>query len=144
MKHSFINNEKNRILIVHENEIDEVEKQLKIKFPEELRSLLLEKGYGFLRLTKSNINRIMDPYSIRDVRLRLNDYENDPDLQGYEDYEDSRLIFFEANEGTYLTIGLTEIDNNHIFFFDVKVANSLEEFLRKMIINDGYYLDLIE
>lgn len=35
-------------------------------------------------------------------------------------------------------------ETNPIYYDEFKIANFLEEFLKKMIVNDTYYLDLID
>ncbi|GLO68090.1 hypothetical protein MACH08_38740 [Oceanobacillus kimchii] len=65
---------------VSEYEIEDVETELNLKFPKELVNFYLEIGYGFIKGSEFNINRIMDPYSIRDFRLRINDFEYYPDI----------------------------------------------------------------
>ncbi|CEY48710.1 Uncharacterised protein [Streptococcus pneumoniae] len=49
------------------------------------------------------INRIMDPDTIADITLREGIYEFDPDLEGIYEEED-KLVFYEVNEGVYLTL----------------------------------------
>lgn len=61
-------------------EINEVEKVLNLNIPKELKNLLLEIGYGFINGAECNVNRIMDPESIRDFRLRKGDFEFYPIL----------------------------------------------------------------
>ncbi len=39
----------------------------------------------------------MDPYSIRDFRLRVNDSEFYPDIEIYDEYENNKQIFFEGS-----------------------------------------------
>ena len=51
-------------------EINELEKKLNLTVPRELKDLLLEIGYGFIKGSENNVNRIMDTDSIRDFRLR--------------------------------------------------------------------------
>ena len=46
---------------VSEKEIEEVERNLDLKFPNELREFLIEVGYGFIKGSEFNINRIMGP-----------------------------------------------------------------------------------
>ncbi|MBC1648531.1 SMI1/KNR4 family protein, partial [Listeria welshimeri] len=61
-----INNNKNVFYPVSLDEIKEVEKELAVNIPEELKNFFINVGYGFIKGSKYNINRIMDPYSIRD------------------------------------------------------------------------------
>ncbi|MDP1499921.1 SMI1/KNR4 family protein [Bacillus velezensis] len=145
MKYDFIKNYKeNTFYPVSENEILEVENKLGLRLPYDLRQFLLEVGYGFLKKSEYNINRILGPASIRDARLKVNDFEFYPDIEVYEELEENKLIFFEANESALLLIALGNEQNNSIYYDDIKIADSLEEFLIELMKNDKYYLDLIE
>lgn len=76
MKYSYlVSNKNNSFYPVSLEEIEEVEETLDLKIPKELKDFFLNVGYGFIKGSKYNINRIMDPYSIRDFRLKQNDYE---------------------------------------------------------------------
>ncbi|WP_424160495.1 SMI1/KNR4 family protein [Bacillus amyloliquefaciens] len=145
MKYNFIKNYKeNTFYPVSENEILEIENKLGLRLPYDLRQFLLEVGYGFLEKSEYNINRILGPASIRDARLKVNDFEIYPDIEVYEELEGDKLIFFEANESALFLIELGDEQKNSIFYDDIKIADSLEEFLIKLIKNDKYYIDLIE
>ncbi|AEB25815.1 MULTISPECIES: SMI1/KNR4 family protein [Bacillus] len=145
MKYDFINSYKeNTFYPVSENEILEVENKLGLRLPYDLRQFLLEVGYGFLKKSEYNINRILGPASIRDARLKVNDFEFYPDIEVYEELEEDKVIFFEANESALLLIELGNEQNNSIYYDDIKIADSLEEFLIELMKNDKYYLDLIE
>ncbi|MEK4847898.1 SMI1/KNR4 family protein [Bacillus sp. FSL W8-0183] len=136
-------NKENSFFPVIEKEIMNVEKELDLKLPKELIHFYLEVGYGFIYGSEYNINRMMDPYSVRDFRLRVNDFEFYPDIEIFDKYENNKLIFFEANETALMSIELNEIDRSAVFYYDVKIADSLEEFLIKIQENDKYYLNLL-
>lgn len=136
-------NRENSFFPVIEKEIMNVEKELDLKLPKELIHFYLEVGYGFINGSEYNINRMMDPYSVRDFRLRVNDFEFYPDIEIFDKYENNKLIFFEANETALMSIELNEIDRSAVFYYDVKIADSLEEFLIKIQENDKYYLNLL-
>ncbi|MDR4228759.1 SMI1/KNR4 family protein [Bacillus mojavensis] len=145
MKYDFIKSYKeNTFYPVSENEILEVENKLGLKLPYDLRQFLLEVGYGFLKKSEYNINRILGPASIRDARLKVNDFEFYPDIEVYEELEEDKVIFFEASESALLLIALGNEQNNSIYYDDIKIADSLEEFLIELMKNDKYYIDLIE
>ncbi|WP_078552234.1 SMI1/KNR4 family protein [Bacillus alkalicellulosilyticus] len=144
MSYEFIKaNQENNFYLVTENEIKEVEKELEIKFPKELVTFYIEVGYGFIKGSEFNINRIMDPYSVRDFRLRVNDYEFYPDIEIYDEFENNKLIFFEGSESALMSIELNENTNSAVYYYDIQIATSLEEFLRKIQENDKYYLELL-
>jgi len=136
-------NEENSFYPVTENEIKEAEKELNLTFPKELVKFYIEVGYGFIKGSESTINRIMDPYSVRDFRLRVNDFEFYPDIEIYDEFESNKLIFFEGSESALMSIGLNEKDKNPVYYYDIQIADSLEEFLRKIEENDKYYLELL-
>lgn len=129
---------------IKESEIQNVEKELDIIFPLELRNFYLNIGYGFLKNSEYNINRIMDPESVRDFRLRKNDFEFYPDIEVYNDVEDGKVIFYEVNESTLISIELCDKEKNKIYLYNIKISDSLEEFLDKMLENDSYYLDILD
>ncbi|WP_077302425.1 SMI1/KNR4 family protein [Virgibacillus pantothenticus] len=144
MSYGFIKvNKKNSFYPVTENEIKEVEKELDLKFPKELVNFYIEVGYGFIKGSEFNINRIMDPYSVRDFRLRVNDFEFYPDIEIYDEFENNKLIFFEGSESALMSIELNENNRSAIYYYDIQIATSLEEFLRKIEENDKYYLELL-
>ena len=144
MSYEFIKvNQENSIYPVTENEIKDVEKELNLKFPKELVNFYLEVGYGFIKGSEFNINRIMDPYSVRDFRLRVNDFEFYPDIEIYDEFENNKLIFFEGSESALMSIELNEKNSSPVYYYDIQIAPSLEEFLSKIEENDKYYLELI-
>lgn len=144
MSYEFIKaNQENNFYPVTENEIKEVEKELDLKFPKELVNFYLEVGYGFIKSSEFNINRIMDPYSVRDFRLRVNDFEFYPEIEIYDEFENNKLIFFEGSESALMSIELNENNRSSVYYYDIQIATSLEEFLRKIEENDKYYLELL-
>lgn len=104
----------------------------------------LEVGYGFIKGSEFNTNRILDPYSVRDFRLRINDFEFYPDIEIYDEFENDKLIFFEGSESALMSIELNNNNKNPIYYYDIQIATSLTEFLRKIEENDQYYLDLLD
>ena len=123
------------------NEITDVDNQIKI--PLELREFFKIIGYGFFfHRDDSSFDRLLDVISFKKINLRLDYYEFDPDLDLYEHnkYND-KLIFFEVNEGVYLLIDKEDNNGkNAIYYFDEKIADSLEEFLKRFDA-EGYYFE---
>lgn len=136
-------NKDNSFYPVTESEIEEVEKILNLKIPNELVNLYLQVGYGFIKGSEFNINRVMDPYSVRDFRLRMNDFEFYPDIEIYEEFEKNKLIFFEGSESALMSIELNDNNENPIYYYDIQIATSLTEFLMRIEENDKYYIDLL-
>lgn len=123
---------------VEQNEIIEAEKRMGITIPCDLRKFYQEIGYGFVKNEMGAINRLIDPLGCSDIRMREDIYEYDLDLEMYEIYEENSLIFFEVNEGVYISIGLND---GKIYFADKVVAESLLDFLQK-IVNPDYWNDI--
>ncbi|MBC1291486.1 SMI1/KNR4 family protein [Listeria booriae] len=144
MSYKFIKSiEGNEFYELDKSEVTLVESELGIEFPVALKDFYNEVGYGFLKNSGSNVNRLMDPESVRDFKLRVNDFEFFPDIEIYDEYEEGKLIFFEASETALMSIG-TEKTDSRIYYYDVPIADSLEEFLIKMVEDDKYYLELLD
>lgn len=140
-KFNFIKNSHHEFYELKENDLIKAEDRLGFRFPKELREFYLEIGYGFIRGNKSAINRFLDPATIADITLREDIYEFDPDLDDIYEDED-RLVFYEVNEGVYLTLDLNDTDKSPVFFFDKKIADSIEGFIKKVDQNDRYFEDM--
>ncbi|KAA6452745.1 SMI1/KNR4 family protein [Bacillus swezeyi] len=141
-KFDFVKNNNHKFYELKENDLTEAEERLGFSFPKELREFYLEIGYGFIKGNNENaINRLLDPDTIADITLREDIYEFDPDLDGIYEDED-KLVFYEVNEGVYLTLDLNETDKSPVFFFDTKIADSLEEFVEKVDQDDQYFADM--
>ena len=100
------------------DEIKTSESKLGIMFPKLLREFYLEIGYGFIGSEVGNINRIMDPESVLDFRLRQNDFEFYPDIEIYNEFEEDKMIFFEANESVLISIGFGSDNSGKIYYYD--------------------------
>lgn len=112
------------------HEIEEAERRMGITIPCELRKFYQEVGYGYVKNEPGAINRLIDPLGCADIRMREDIYEYDLDLEMYESYEENSLIFFEVNEGVYISIGLSD---GKIYFTDKVIAESLLDFLEKIV-----------
>jgi hypothetical protein len=143
MKYAYLKaNNKNTFYPVPLEEIASIEKELEIAFPKDLKDFYSELGYGFIKGSEFNINRFLDPVSLRDFRLRQNDFEYHPDIEIYTEFEQGKLIFFEVSESAYMSIGF-EKNDNAIYYYHIKIAENLEEFIHKINENDRYYLEFI-
>ena len=125
---------------VQEAEIQKAEERMKVKFPDDLLHFYREYGYGFVNNELHAVNRLMGPGSCADLRLREDYYECDPDLEMYEEGEEDALIFFENGDGIYMSIGF---DDGKIYYDDEVIADTLEEFLEK-IVDPDYWTDLVD
>lgn len=123
--------------------ISDSEARLGFNLPDDLKSFYSQAGCGFIKGSgTNNFNRIMDPSSIADVILREGVYEFDPDLDGLYD-NSNRLVFFEVVEGSFLELGLDSDLNTPVYHFDIKIADSLFEFMTKMHKDPDYYFSLV-
>lgn len=121
------------------DEIKNSESKLEIIFPKLLREFYLEIGYGFIGSEVGNINRIMDPESVLDFRLRQNDFEFYPDIEIYDEFEEDKMIFFEANESVLISIGFGSDNSGKIYYYDEEISKNLGEFLEKLLEDDTFY-----
>ena len=121
------------------DKIKESESKLGIMFPKLLREFYLEIGYGFIGSEVGNINRIMDPESVLDFRLRQNDFEFYPDIEIYDEFEEDKMIFFEANESALISIGFGSDNSGKIYYYDEEISKNLGEFLEKLLEDDTFY-----
>lgn len=124
---------------ITQTDIDEI--RTSIMIPRELEQFWLKIGYGFMHtIPQTSIYRMLDPNSFKIINLKEDYYEFDPDLELYDHYP-NRLIFFEVNEGVCLMISKTEESNENygIYYFDEKIADSLEEFFQKFDQDERYF-----
>lgn len=119
-------------------DIIELENKINTLIPKELEELYLSVGYGFFHNGyKSDFNRLLPPDIVGLIMLREEQYEFDPDLEIYDDPD--QLIFFEINEGLYLTVNLTnKQDKSPVYYFEDQISDSIETFLRELDANPEY------
>lgn len=141
-KFDYIKNRNHKFFPLKEKDLINVEERLGFKFPPELREFYLEVGYGFFKGNNENsISRLMDPDTIADITLREGIFECDPDLK--EIFEEAdKLVFYEVNEGVYLTLVLNETQRTSVHFFETKIADSLESFIKKIDEDNEYFFDI--
>ncbi len=129
---------------VTKDEVFEAENALGLIFPKELKEFYLQIGYGFFDGSEYNANRLMDPYSVRDFRLRKGDYESYPEIEVYDHFEDDKLIFFESDTYALISIELGNKEKSKIYYYNTIIADSLEEFIMKIQENDSYFINMLE
>jgi antitoxin YxxD len=129
-KYDFESNQKHILYRLQKQEVEKIAKVITV--PSELRKFWLEIGYGFFhRLPGYSINRFLGPQDYKLINLRESYYEFDPTLEYHQSFPDN-MIFYEVNEGIYLTIEKYDINGkNAIYYFDEKIADSLVEFINK-------------
>lgn len=119
-------------------DVNEAEQRMGVPFPESLKSIYKKYGYGFVMNSEGAINRLIDPMTCADIRLREDIYEFDPDLELYGPFEKDKILFFEVNEGVYISIG---IKDEKIYFVNQVIAHNLVEFLLKISEDPDYWCE---
>jgi hypothetical protein len=116
----------------------QAENELGYRLPEEINKFYLEIGYGFFHNNSDkDFNRFLSSDVLVETNLRQDEYEFDPDLDIYNDL--NRIIFFQVNEGVFLTIDkYSTTVNSSIYYITNKVANSLKDFLLKYDSDPNY------
>lgn len=124
-----------------EKEVAYVENELGIQLPQDLRRFYNEIGYGFVCTNYDNLfNRLLSPIEIYDFYKGINEYEND-ERRGDCSLERNAIAFYEVSEDVFLTVKSDEQNQANIYYFDELVAESLMEFIDKMLEKPNYYLD---
>lgn len=139
MFETIANHKGNKFYKVKTNSIESAQESLGIVFPKDLIEFYKQVGYGFLKSEKDNFNRIMDPESVAEFRLRTGQFANYSGLDIYDAYERDQLVFFEICEGCYISIGFTKNNYGKIFYGKKRIADSLEEFLIKYQDDENYF-----
>ena len=121
---------------VSEKDIVSAEQRIGFSFPKDLKTIYKKYGYGFVNNQVGAINRIIDPITCADIRLREDFYEFDPDLELYSSFEKDKLLFFEVNEGVYISIGF---DDGKIYYLNEVIGNDIFEFLFDVSENPDYW-----
>ena len=85
----------------------------------------------------------MDPESVLDFRLRQNDFEFYPDIEIYNEFEEDKMIFFEANESALISIGFDSDNSGKIYYYDEEISKNLVEFLEKLSEDDTFYYNFL-
>lgn len=116
----------------------EMEYQLEIEIPEELKTFYQNIGYGFLWFSlkqKKGLYRILSPEEILDLYFEPGNEEMPDDFITYREnawgnLEENRLLAFclFGEEDSLLYMGLTD---GAVYYLSAarKIANSLDEFL---------------
>lgn len=117
---------------VKKEDIEKAEKDLGFSFPSELRNFYLNHGYGFFTNNDIDFNRLMDPLSVADFRLKRNDYEYSEYPDEYAEFGSDKLVFFEVSEGYYYSIGISDSSKQKIFDGDQVISDSLEKFIKSL------------
>lgn len=133
--------------LVTEDDIIQAEEKLGMQFPEQLRTFYLEAGAGYLidpEEAATDLDRLLSPLEVIQIRNREGEFAQ------YARYllkssteqreKEGDLIFFQIDHATYLTISPKE--NGRIYYYDLPIAESLEEFFRKDLKKYHYFYDL--
>lgn len=124
-------------------QVQQIERELRINIPIGLKELYKELGYGFLCSSDFNcVDRIMYPIEIVDFYLRRDVYEYNEVVDEY-DLNDGKIVFFEIDSDMFLTVSLHPNENGKypVYSFDKEIAISIQDFIIKMDKKTDYYLD---
>ena len=124
--------------------IKKSESKLGLDIPQLLKEFYIEVGYGFIKSKVDNVNRVMDPESVLDFRLRQNDFEFYPDIEIFDDFEEDKLVFFEANDTVMISIGFGSNNYGKIYYYDMEISKNLKEFFDKLLEDDTFYYNLFQ
>ncbi|MFC7441064.1 SMI1/KNR4 family protein [Laceyella putida] len=127
-----------------QSQIIEAENRINRTFPRELKDFFEQIGYGFMCKDGKNLftNRLMDPHSIADLVLGENIYEDYYLIDELEE-EPHLFPFFEVGDDSFIFLDLNQQSEKGICPVDyagIKIADSLEEFMRKLDAQENYYL----
>ena len=126
-------NYKHTLYPLNDEEVERVNNVIKVPF--ELKEFYKKIGYGFFFQSHNSFDRLLDPFSFKQINLREDFYEFDPDL------ELDKCIFFEVNEGVYLLIDKRDFHGkNAIYYFEKRIADSLDEFLDRFD-KEGHFFE---
>lgn len=110
---------------VSRKSIETAENELGILFPDDLKRHWRDVGCGRILNGMDNDNLLFSPAQVCAFRRRAGKFKGIPKLAG----EKHRICFFMENIENFYSIDLSD---NHIYVDNVRVANSLEEFVRWM------------
>ena len=110
-------------------------------FPEELKTLYYETGFGFMHRAKlGKFNTLFDPMTLIYTHKQIN-YFATPEIADELKYYDSdkQLLFFKTAANRYLAIGRETIEGeNTICYRGTVIDDSLYDFLRQVDFNPDY------
>ena len=115
------------------------------KLPLELVNFYKSIGYGQFHINNgSQNNSIFSIHDLIEINLKMGEHAMDPDLEIYDCFSiDTRLLFFNVIEGIYLFIdNIEKNDSNAIYYFDLKIFDSLNDFLIAMDINPNLLIEI--
>ena len=131
------NNKRHIFYKLSEDTVEKAEKELCMKFPEQLKRFYAEIGYGyFCDKEKTDINLLMSPQHIVDY------YKGNGNYAYAEDREFVRadeFVFFELDCSSHMKIKLEGENAGKVFFGRKEIAKNLEEFIAKLDEYSGYY-----
>jgi hypothetical protein len=130
-------NTQNQFYGISEQDITTAQERLGFRLPQSLVTFYQEVGYGFLSNGGSRAGRFMDPQSIAEFRMRTGQFEFSEDLEVYDSFEETQLIFFEVDEFSFVGIGLMD---GKIYYLGNEIAEKLEIFLTKYNAEGNYFL----
>jgi len=79
---------------------------------------------------------------------RANDTANyikgnrEQEVEIFDDFEENKLVFFEANETVMISIGFGSNNYGKIYYYDMEISKNLKEFFDKLLEDDTFYYNL--
>lgn len=140
MFESIKNNPNNTFYPVEFEAIHKAESNMGVMIPDILKQFYLNVGYGFLESHNNNINRLMGPGSVEEFYLGIGQFENSEEVEILQSYTKDKLVFFEVHESLFLSIGITKLNKGEIYYYDELIANDLNEFFDKYLLNEKFFL----
>ncbi len=134
------NNPNNTFYPVESEMIHKAESNMGVMIPEALKQFYLNVGYGFLETHINNINRLMGPGSVEEFYLGTGQFEDSEEVEILQSYTKDKLVFFEVHESLFLSIGITKLNKGKIYYYDELIANDLNEFFDKYLLNEKFFL----
>ena len=130
--------EKYKFYPIDDNEIKEVEKKLKIKFPYEMELFFKEIGYGFIKGEQDFVNLIMPPRLIADFQLETGEYEG---YYKYDYIQKDEIVIMDLGSDIYICLKIKGKLKGKICFGLNVIANSFDEFIQKLYNEPNYYME---
>lgn len=143
-----------RFFALKSEEIIKQEKRLGCSFPPELRALYMQIGWGGLcAKNHDSIDEIIHPEELTDIILKEGCYEGAQDDNIESRDRKIMFPFFYVGDQLYFCLDLTKEDNegrspvvdpNEVDDGYTLIADSLDDFIRKMSAKVDFYDDIFE
>jgi len=116
-------------------------------FPEELKTLYCEIGFGFMHRAKSGkFNFLFDPMTLIYTNNQINYFATPETIAELQYYDvEKQLLFFKSDSNSYLAIDRCTVHGkNKIYYQGITVDDSLHDFMKHLDYNSFYLSQFIE